>query len=83
MRRVLDKEKFRARDVFWTDGSWLDSTRKRLNSQNSTIYLQKESEMQGGPEVVIRATFPALRNGAALTPYLAPYVAAIDSGYFA
>ena len=82
MRRVLDKEKFRAPDVFWTDRSWLDSTRKRLDSQNLATYPQKESEKQGGPEVVIRATFPAPRNGAALTADFAPYGAAMDSGYY-
>ena len=59
MLRVLDKEKFGEPDVFWTDGSWLDSVRKRLNPQNLRIYPQKGSGKQRGPGVVIRATFPA------------------------
>ena len=82
MRRVLDKEKFVEPDVSWADGSWFDSTKKWPNAQNSGLFGQGGPEKRGAPGVVFDATAPALRNGVALMPQIAPYNAATDARYF-
>ena len=81
MQRVLDNEKFGAPDVSGADGSWFDYTKKRFNPQNLQIRGQGGSEKRGDPGVVVHTTTSALRNGAALTPQLAPYNTATDAEY--